>query len=151
MKKMITLALATIMAVMLTSCAEDDSYQDYSEATSESQEISKEESVSEPEDTPVFLQGLGTVKNQNGTFSFCGCVTAYQTSPYGGFTIYITALNGHEFSTGAHEAFMRQYIGNNGELSVMIDDIVNLPNNIKGILFEFTFDTDGNIVNIVRV
>lgn len=169
MKKITMMALVIIIGIMLTACGESDSYETYSESISgaediveeTSEEVSEKESVSEskeqndnvePEDTPAFLRGLGTVKNSNGTFSFCGCITAYQFPPYGGVdpTIYITSLNGHEFSTGAADAFMRQYIGNNGEISVMLNDILYDSYNIKGIVFEFTFDAEGNIVNIVR-
>lgn len=114
-------------------------------------EDSQSVSAENDPDMPYCLTGLGTVKNSDGTYSFKGYITAYKFNQYStNPTIYITAENGKEFSTGASEQFRHLYYGKDGEISVILNDILDNPQNLKGLLFVFTYDKNENIVEIRR-
>lgn len=103
---------------------------------------------------PYFLKTLGTVKNSDGTYSFRGYITGCKFFGSSA-TIYITASNGKEFSTGddglmvdlRKDIFVDPRTGN---YSVMLNEIVENNSSIRRILFEFFFDEDGNYLRYTR-
>ena len=98
-----------------------------------------------------FMRHLDPKKNNDGTYSFRGSFTSYQIAPYCTTpTLYITAVNGREFSTGDTRLYYQRYINNSGEYGVVISDIMNAPAQIRGIIFEFVYDSNGNFVTLRR-
>ncbi len=108
--------------------------------------------VPEPVNLPdelFFMSDLDPKKNNDGTYSFRGRFTSYKFSPYSNTpTLYITAVNGREFSTGDTSLYYQMYINNSGEYSVVLSDILYAPAQIRGIIFEFVYDRNGNFVTL---
>ena len=110
--------------------------------------------VPEPVNLPdelFFMRNLDPKKNNDGTYSFRGSFTSYDIAKYCTTpTLYITAVNGRKFSTGDTSLYYQTYINNSGEFSVVLSDIVDAPAQIRGIIFEFVYDSNGNFVTLRR-
>ena len=157
MKKVILNLVMVLLLISLVGCKQlsmenenpTETYESESSTIKKTEELVPEKVVLP--DSLFFLTDLDPVKKNDGTYSFYGCITACKFSQYSGApTIYITAINGSDFSMGASQAFRRIYIGNDGNQSVLLNDIVYNLSNVKGIIFEFNYNADGELINITR-
>lgn len=95
-------------------------------------------------DMPYFLQRLGTVKHEDGTYSFKGIITNINLA-YGA-SVYITTANGRQFSTGSTgliNDLRTEVVWNErqGKYVVLFNEI--LEGRSPGMM-EFFYDKDGN-------
>ena len=93
---------------------------------------------------PYFLQRLGTVKHEDGTYSFKGIITNINLA-YGA-SVYITTANGRQFSTGSTgliNDLRTEVVWNErqGKYVVLFNEI--LEGRSPGMM-EFFYDKDGN-------
>lgn len=93
-------------------------------------------------DMPYFLQRLGTVKHEDGTYSFKGIIT--KINPLG--SVYITTSNGKQFSTGNADLIYNLrtttfWNERKGAYVVLYNEILE---GYQPGMMEFFYDKDGN-------
>jgi len=154
MKKLTILMLTVVLLFSLVGCI--DNYDEYEtnsfgsfedEYGIEQNNIVQEEKPELP-DSLYFMRNFDYIKNDDDTYSFVGYITGCEMGTYGP-TTYITTSNGEGYSTSRTGEFERTYIGKNGEISSILNDMLFNFSNLQGIPFTFVYDADGALIDII--
>lgn len=159
LQKSIASVVVTIIVVCILNSLPFSSWNKPREESVAIKTNSTKKSTSTPESTPTIdpsiplgISEMGVKRNRDGTWYFDGYFEKVSSTKYSSdLTVYIRAVNGKKFSTSVNiqrYAYINPY---DGTRHIILPDLLDGNRTITQILFRFTFNPNGHLMNIEQV